>query len=81
VKQIFRSNLAIAGLILIVVGAGPLVVIMLAAALGFTQDPDPNPVLFGMSAMFSFWPGLLMIVVGVIRAGGRINDEGESDTG
>ncbi|WP_353265319.1 hypothetical protein [Gemmatimonas sp.] len=65
--QYFRSwwiRVAILGL---VVGTGPLVSIMVAAGLGITDDPNPNPVLFGMLAGFTFWPSLGLIALGIWR--------------
>lgn len=56
-----------AGLLLLVVGTGPLASIMLAAALGFTDDPNPNPVMFGILAGLTFWPSVGLIAVGVWR--------------
>ena len=60
-----RSKLVRAGLALLVIGTGPLVSIMLAAKLGFTDDPNPNPVIFGILAGVTFWPSLIMILIGV----------------
>lgn len=34
-----------------------------AAGLGFTSDPNPNPVNFGMLAGFTFWPSVALIAV------------------
>ena len=56
------------GLVLLVVGSGPLVAIMLVAKLGFTDDPNPNPVLFGFLAGITFWPALILMAVGAWRA-------------
>ena len=56
-----------AGLVLLVVGTGPLASIMLAVALGFTDDPNPNPVMFGILAGLTFWPSVGLIAVGVWR--------------
>lgn len=50
-----------------VVGSGPLIVTLLAAKLGLTSDPNPNPVVFGMMAMFSFWPGLILMGIGAYK--------------
>lgn len=50
-----------------VVGSGPLIVTLLAAKIGLISDPNPNPVIFGMMAMFSFWPGLLIMGIGAYK--------------
>jgi len=55
------------GLLLLVVGTGPLVAILLAAQLGITKDPNPNPIGPGILALLTFWPSLIMILVGVVR--------------
>ncbi len=47
------------GLLLLILGCSPLLVVGLAAELGITKDPNPNPVGFGIMFMFSFWPGLI----------------------
>lgn len=67
IKQVFKNKIFLAGFILIVLGSGPLFVIILAAKLGLTPDPNPNPVIFGMMARFSFWPGLIMMGIGAYK--------------
>lgn len=56
------------GLGLLLVGSGPLLTVMLLAALGVLDDPNPNPVGFGILAAFTFWPALLMMLVSYGRA-------------
>jgi hypothetical protein len=67
VRRYLQSWWIRAGLVLLVVGTGPLASIMLAAALGFTDDPNPNPVMFGILAGLTFWPSVGLIAVGVWR--------------
>ena len=55
------------GLVLLCIGTGPLLIVILAAQLGLTRDPNPNPVGFGILALFTFWPSVLLIVVGIVR--------------
>jgi hypothetical protein len=55
------------GLILLAIGTGPLVVSILAAELGLTRDPNPNPIGFGILAFFTFWPAVFLIVFGAAR--------------
>jgi hypothetical protein len=50
-----------------IVGSGPLVFVILAAALGLWPDPNPNPIGPGLLFFFTFWPAVLSILVGVIR--------------
>ena len=56
------------GVFLLVAGSGPLVFIIVAAAVGLWPDPNPNPIGPGLLFFFTFWPAILCIVVGVIRA-------------
>jgi len=51
-----------------VFGSGPLLAIIAASRVGLTSDPDPNPVAFGILAMVTFWPSLLMMAVALWRA-------------
>ncbi len=53
------------GLILFVVGSGPLLVIILLAALGMTRDPNPNPVGLGILAFLTFWPSVGLMLGGL----------------
>ncbi len=55
------------GIVLLVLGTGPLATTMVAAKLGLTADPNPNPVYFGILAGFTFWPSLALIAVGIWR--------------
>jgi hypothetical protein len=68
-----RSNWIRIGLVLAVVGAGPLCFIIIAAAVGLWPDPNPNPIGPGLLFTFLFWPAVLCILVGVsrVRAAGR----------
>lgn len=61
----FRVSKALwAGLSTLVIGTGPLVVTMLLASAGLTADPNPNPVGFGILAFLTFWPGVILTVIG-----------------
>ena len=60
--------LAWVGLGVLVLGTGPLVVTLLAARSGLLADPNPNPVGFGMLAFLSFWPGVLLFVIGLAQS-------------
>ena len=64
-KPPFRFSKALwAGLLVLGLGTGPLVVTMLLASAGLTADPNPNPVGFGILAFLTFWPGVILTVVG-----------------
>jgi hypothetical protein len=70
-SQYLKSTWVRVGLVLLVVGATPLLFIVTAAALGLWPDPNPNPVGPGILFGLTFWPAIICIVVGVIRARGR----------
>jgi hypothetical protein len=62
-----RSGWVKVGLGLLAVGAGPLLFIIIAAAIGLWPDPNPNPVGPGLLFAITFWPAVICIIVGVIR--------------
>jgi hypothetical protein len=66
-KRYLRAWFVRIGIILLVVGSGPLVGFLTYAKLGFYHDPNPNPVYLGILAWLTFWPGILLIVFGVWR--------------
>lgn len=53
------------GLVIFAVGSGPLLVTILLAALEVTKDSNPNPIGFGIMAMFTFYPSLGLIFGGL----------------
>ena len=55
------------GLALLFVGAGPLLFIIVAAAIGLWPDPNPNPIGPGLLFFFTFWPAVICIIIGVVR--------------
>ena len=67
VARLLGNRLFRRGFLLFVFGSGPLLLIILAADLGLTRDPNPNPVGFGMLAMFTFWPSIIMMGIGAWR--------------
>lgn len=56
------------GLALLVLGTGPLLMIVVAAELGLTSDPNPNPIGPGLLAFFTFWPAVILIVWGLVTS-------------
>jgi len=56
-----------AGLILLLLGSGPLLFIVVAADIGWWPDPHPNPVGPGLLCALTFWPSIICIVVGLVR--------------
>jgi hypothetical protein len=61
------SRLLWVGSALFALGSGPLLITILLASLGLTRDPNPNPVGFGILAFFTFWPSVILIVIGIAR--------------
>lgn len=66
-REYLKSWWVRAGLVGLVVGTGPLASVMVAARLGFNDDPNPNPVYFGMLAGLTFWPSIALVAVGIWR--------------
>ena len=66
-RRYLASKLVRAGLVLLVLGTGPLLVVIIAAKLGIWPDPNPNPVGFGMLAGITFWPAVLCLLIGVVK--------------
>ena len=70
-NRFWRSGYFIAGVLLFVIGTGPLLTVIALAKLGFTRDPNPNPVGCGILAMLTFWPSLILMLVGFAKSTGR----------
>ena len=66
-RHYLQSRWTKAGIILLLVGAAPLVLILLAAAVGLWPDANPNPMGPGLLFFFTFWPAVICIVIGVMR--------------
>ncbi len=65
---ILRSRLFLAGAAMFLVGSGPLLFVIVREAL----DPayaatKPNPIGLGCLAMLTFWPGIGLMLAGVVR--------------
>ena len=67
------SNWFRVGLVLGLIGAGPLLFIIIAARIGLWPDPNPNPVGPGLLFTLLFWPSVVCMLIGVlrVRAAGR----------
>jgi hypothetical protein len=66
-RSYLQSTWTKVGIGLLAIGAGPLLFIILAAAVGLWPDPNPNPIGPGLLFFFEFWPAAICIVVGVLR--------------
>jgi hypothetical protein len=66
-RPYLRSRLVQVGLAMLILGTGPLLFIIVAAALGLWPDPNPNPIGPGMLALLTFWPSLICLALGIVR--------------
>jgi hypothetical protein len=41
--------------------------VIVLAALGLWPDPDPNPIGLGLLAFFTFWPGVVCLLLGAVN--------------
>ncbi len=74
-KRYLRSRLVRAGVVLLLLGTGPLVGFITYAKLGFYHDPNPNPVYLGILAWLTFWPSVFLIGFGMLRASRTAHSE------
>jgi hypothetical protein len=71
------------GIGLLLVGAAPLLFVIIAADLGLTSDPNPNPIGPGLLFFATVWPALGWIAFGVVHWWARsteINAPGDTDS-
>ncbi|MGE5536425.1 MAG: hypothetical protein ACM3W7_13020 [Acidobacteriota bacterium] len=54
------------GVGILAVGCGPLLLFLLVFELGLMSDPNPNPIGLGLLAFLSFWPGVIVLLIGLI---------------
>jgi len=66
-REYLKSRWVRTGLILFLVGAGPLLFIIIAAAIGLWPDPNPNPIGPGLLFALLIWPAVICLLVGVVR--------------
>jgi hypothetical protein len=60
------SKLIRAGIVGLVLGTGPL---LLAVAISHLKgDPNPNPIGPGLLAAVTFWPSLICVLIGCVKA-------------
>ena len=72
-REYLQSRLVQVGLGLLILGVGPLLFIIVAAAVGLWPDPNPNPIGPGFLAFLTFWPGVITLGMGIgrVRRGRR----------
>ncbi|MFZ5531590.1 MAG: hypothetical protein ACOY4U_11160 [Pseudomonadota bacterium] len=66
-KRYLGNRIFKIGFWLLVIGAGPLLGIILLASLGLWPDPNPNPVGPGLLFFFTFWPAIICMGIGVFQ--------------
>ena len=74
--EYLQSRMVRVGLGLLILGVGPLLFIIVAAAVGLWPDPNPNPIGPGFLAFLTFWPGVVCLVIGISRVRSRRNTAG-----
>jgi len=67
-RPFWRSRYFVVGAVLLLVGTGPLVSVIVLASLGLTKDPNPNPIGFGILAFLTFWPSVVLMLLGVVTS-------------
>jgi hypothetical protein len=70
-KDYFSNWIFTTGFVVLVLGSAPLIAIIVLAKIGVWPDPDPNPIGPGLLTFFTFWPGVLLMVIGVKRVNAR----------
>jgi hypothetical protein len=55
------------GLVLVVVGWGPLLAVIVLAAIGLWPDPNPNPIGLGLLFFVTFWPAVACLGFGALQ--------------
>jgi hypothetical protein len=72
-REYLQSRMVRVGLGLLILGVGPLLFIIVAAAVGLWPDPNPNPIGPGFLAFLTFWPGVVCLGIGIARVRSRRN--------
>lgn len=55
------------GFWMFVIGCGPLIAIIVLAAIGLWPDPNPNPIGPGLLAFVTFWPAVICMSIGAVQ--------------
>jgi hypothetical protein len=66
-REYLQSRLVRVGLGLLILGTGPLLFIIVAAAVGLWPDPNPNPIGPGFLAFLTFWPSVICLGIGIAQ--------------
>lgn len=54
------------GLAINILGSAPLSAVMAASKLGIMDDPNPNPIGLGILTALTFWPGIIIALIGLV---------------
>lgn len=65
IRSLWSNRYFKIGFLLFVFGTGPLLAVIAAAKLGF-GDPNPNPIGCGIVAFLTFWPSIILMILGVV---------------
>ena len=60
------------GLAVLVIGQVPLLLIIVAASLSLWPDRNPNPIGPGLLSFLTFWPGVVLMLLGYFRSRSRL---------
>ena len=55
------------GVSIFILGQAPLLLIIVAACLSLWPDPNPNPIGPGLLSFVTFWPGVVLMLLGFLR--------------
>jgi hypothetical protein len=67
VNAYLSNGLVRTGLAILILGSSPLLGIIFLAKVGLWPDPNPNPIGPGLLFFVSFWPGVIVLLLGVWR--------------
>jgi hypothetical protein len=66
-RSYFSSWWFTIGVVMLLLGSGPLLFIIVAAEVGLWPDPNPNPIGPGILCGLTLWPAVICIIVGIVR--------------
>ena len=55
------------GLVIFALGQAPLLLIIVAVQLSVWPDPNPNPIGPGLLSFVTFWPAVVLMLLGYLR--------------
>ena len=67
-KSFLSNRWSKIGLGLVIFGWGPLLLIILLAAIGLWPDPNPNPIGLGLLFAVTAWPAIICLGVGAYQS-------------